>query len=110
MSYAIYNPDNKAKLESAWNEELAKMLKDGFTEAELKAAKTGILQYRQTGRTDDGQLAGNLENQLFLNRTMDWDKNMDDQFQKLTVDQVNVAMKKYLYSNKISFVKAGDFK
>ncbi len=38
-SYAIYNPDNKVRLEKAWNEELAKLLKDGINENELKEAK-----------------------------------------------------------------------
>jgi len=110
MSYAIYNPDNKAKLETAWKEELQKMLADGFTEGELKAAKSGYIQYRQTALTDDGQLAGKLESYLYLNRTLDWDQKIDDQLQALTVPQLNAAMKKYISQDKITFIKAGDFK
>ena len=109
-SYAIYNPDNKAKLETVWNEEIAKMLKDGFTEDELKQAKSGIIQYRQNGRASDAQLAGKLSSNLFLNRTMAWDKAVDEQLQKLTVADINNAMKKYVNPSKITYVKAGDFK
>ncbi len=109
-SYAIYNPDNKAKLEAAWNDELAKMLKDGFTEDELKQAKSGIIQYRQNQRAEDGQLAGKLSSNLFLNRTMAWEKNTDEKLQNLSVADVNNAMKKYIDPAKISYVKAGDFK
>ncbi len=109
-SYAIYNPDNKAKLETAWNEELSKLIKTGITDAELKEAKKGYLQYRENSRTDDGSLAGTLNRYLYLNRTMYWDKDIDDKLQKLTAAQVNTAIKKYLSKDKITFVKAGDFK
>ncbi len=109
-SYAIYNPDNKAKLETVWNEELAKMLKDGFTEEELKQAKSGMIQYRENGRAQDAQLAGKLNSNLFLKRTMSWDKTMDEKLQNLSVNDVNNAMKKYISMDKITYVKAGDFK
>ncbi len=110
ISYAIYNPDNKAKLETVWNEELAKMLKDGFTEEELKQAKSGIIQYRQNRLAQDGQLADRLNNFLFLNRTMEWEKSFNTKLQNLSLGDVNNAMKKYIKPEKISYVKAGDFK
>lgn len=109
-SYAIYNPDNKAKLETVYKEELAKMISEGFTEDELKQAKSGIIQYRQTGRANDRGLAGKLNSYLFLNRTMAFDKTMDERLEKLTLAEVNAAMKKYLDPAKMTFVKAGDFK
>ena len=109
-TYAIYNPDNKEKLEKAFREELAKMVSDGITEDELKAAKSGIIQYRQNGRAEDPQLAGKLNSNTYYNRTMAWDKSIDGKLQALTVADVNRAMKKYLDPNKVTFVKAGDFK
>ena len=109
-SYAIYNPDNKKKLETAWNEELDKLVKNGINENELKEAKKGYIQYRENSRSDDGQLAGTINRYLYLNRTMYWDKDLDDKLQKLTTTQINTAIKKYLSKDKITFVKAGDFK
>ena len=109
-SYAIYNPENKDKLEKAWMEELNKMLNEGFTEKELKDAKAGYLQYRETGRAEDNQLVGRLNSELDLGRTMAWDKAIDDKLMQLKVADLNNAMKKYLAANKITFVKAGDFK
>ena len=109
-SYAIYNPENKARLETAWNEELDKVLQKGFTEDELKQAKTGFIQYRENSRADDGQLADRLNRYLFLDRTMNWDKTIDAKLQKLTTADVNNSMKKFLAKDKISYVKAGDFK
>jgi zinc protease len=109
-SYAIYNPENKEKLEKAWMEELNKMLNEGFTEKELKEAKSGYLQYRETGRAEDAQLASTLNSRLELGRTMDWDKAMDDKLKNLSLADLNKTMKKYLIPGKITFVKAGDFK
>lgn len=109
-SYAIYNPDNKAKLEAAWNEELEKLLKEGINDDELKKAKSGYVQYRENSRADDGQLANTLNNYLFIDRTMYWDKDIDDKLEKLTSAQINNVVKKYLSKDKITFVKAGDFK
>ncbi len=109
-SYAIYNPDNKAKLEAAWIDEFNKMLKDGFTEDELKQAKTGYVQYREGSRAEDASLAQVLNSYLELGRPMAWDQDIDDKLQKLTVAQINTVMKKYLNASKITFVKAGDFK
>ncbi len=110
ISYAIYNPDNKTKLEAAWNDELNKVLKDGFTEDELKQAKSGIIQYRQNSRADDAQLVNALSNYLYLGRTFAWSKSIDAKLQQLTLSDVNNAMKKFLDPAKITYVKAGDFK
>ena len=41
---------------------------------------------------------------------MYWDKDIDDKLQKLTTAQINTAIKKYLSKEKMTFVKAGDFK
>ena len=109
-SYAIYNPDNKAKLEAAWKEELAKMLQEGITEDELKQAKSGYIQYRTSGRAEDSRLVTTLNGYLFLDRKMMWDQDIDDKLQKLSAAQINAVMKKYLVPGKVSFVKAGDFK
>jgi zinc protease len=109
-SYAIYNPDNKAKLEAVYKEELNRLITEGITEDELKDAKSGIIQYRQNGRAQDAQLASKLNQNAFLNRDMSFDKKIDDQLLKLTVAEVNAAIKKYLSADKITFVKAGDFK
>lgn len=109
-SYAIYNPENKEKLEKAWMEELNKVLTEGFNEKELKDAKAGYIQYRENGRAEDNQLVSRLNTELDLGRTMAWDKAIDDKLQQLKVADINNAMKKFLVAKKITFVKAGDFK
>ena len=54
--YAICNPDVIKKVETAMQEELAKLLKDGVTAEELARAKSGFLQQQQVSRTSDGAL------------------------------------------------------
>ncbi|MDB5282487.1 MAG: pseudouridine synthase [Bacteroidota bacterium] len=109
-SYAIYNPDNAEKLVASYKDEIAKVLKDGYTEAELKDAKSGYLQSKEVGRSQDNQLVYKLANNLFLNRTMQWDEALDKKVEGLTVAQINAAMKKFIQPDKLTYVQAGDFK
>ena len=106
---AIYAPQNVEKLEAAFKDELAKLLKDGFTSEEVAAAKSGWLQSRQLSRAQDRELSGRLNNYLFLNRTIAWDADLEAKIKELTVEQINATMRKYLTPDKISIIKAGDF-
>jgi zinc protease len=106
---AIYAPENAAKLEAAFKEEVAKLLKDGITQQELDEAKNSIKQSRVITRSNDKQLVGKLNAYLFLNRTMQWDINYEAQMMKLTVDDVNKALRKAISLDKISLFKGGDF-
>jgi zinc protease len=109
-SYAIYNPDNADKLMAAYKDELDKVLKEGYTADELKDAKSGYLQKQKVNRAEDGSLVNKLSGNLFLNRTMQWDENMDKKIEGMTVAEVNAAMKKFIHPEKITYVQAGDFK
>jgi zinc protease len=106
---AIYAPQNVAKLEAAFKEEIDRMLKDGFTAAEVAAAKSGYLQSRQVSRAQDNELAGRLNNFLFLDRTLQWDAELEKKIDALTLDQINGAMRRHMDPKRITIVKAGDF-
>jgi zinc protease len=106
---AIYAPENAEKLEAAFKDELARLLKDGFTAEEIAGAKSGLLQGRQLSRAQDRELASRLNNYLFLNRSIAWDAEFDRKLEGLTVEQVNAAMRKYMTPENITIIKAGDF-
>jgi zinc protease len=108
-AYAIYAPENVGKLEAAFKDELSKLLKDGITQQELDDAKKSLIQARQLGRANDKQLVSKLNTYIFLNRTMQFDSDYEAQLMKLTIDDVNKAMKKHIDINKISLFKGGDF-
>lgn len=106
---AIYAPQNVEKLEAAFKEEIGRMLKDGFTSEEVEAAKSGYLQSRQVSRAQDNELAGRLNQYLFLKRTLQWDADLDSKLKSLTSEQINAAMRRHMDPSKITIVKAGDF-
>ena len=109
MAYAIFAPQNEAKLLAALNEELARALKDGFTDAELRDAKAGWLQSRQMARSQDGGLAQALATGSFLGRTLAWDEALEKKVSALGAADVQAAMKRHLDFAKLTVVTAGDF-
>lgn len=106
---AIYAPQNVEKLEAAFKEEIARMIKDGFTAEEVEAAKSGYLQSRQVSRAQDNELAGRLNQYLFFKRTLQWDADLDAKLKALTPEEINAAMRRHMDPSKITIVKAGDF-
>jgi zinc protease len=106
---AIYAPQNVEKLEAAFKEEIARMLKDGFTKEEVAAAKSGYLQSRQVSRAQDNELLGRSNTYLLIGRTFNWDGDFEAKIKALTPEQINAAMRKYVDPAKISIFKAGDF-
>lgn len=107
--YAISAPENTEKVNACVKEEITRVNKEGFSAEELEAAKSGLLQSRQVSRAQDASLAGTLNNNLFLDRTMQFDDKMDKAIQALTPEQVNAAFNKYIKPEKLVVVKAGDF-
>jgi zinc protease len=107
---AIVNPGNTPKVEASFRDELARTLRDGFTAQELDAAKKAYLDLRRVGRSQDQSLLGLLLIRDELDRTLDWDAQMDQKLASVTMAQVNAAFRKYVDPAAISIVKAGDFK
>jgi zinc protease len=107
---AIFAPQNQGKVEAAVTEELARSLKDGFTPAELEAARSGLLNARRLGRAQDGVVAGRLASNLLLGRRFAVSQQVDDAIAALTLEQVNAAWRKYIEPPKLVLGWAGDFK
>ena len=109
MAYAILAPQNMAKLEVGFQEELKKVVTDGFTEAEFAQNRTAWLQEQKVGRAEDMALLGILSGNEYWGRTMKRDADMEVKIEALTVAQVNAVTKKYWDPAAFSIVKAGDF-
>ncbi|MEJ7607319.1 MAG: insulinase family protein [Bryobacteraceae bacterium] len=79
MAYAIAAPQNVAKVEAAFKEELARAIKDGFTEQEIAEGKKGWLQGRDVSRANDSELlmllAGNAFSIAASTTTPIWRKS-----------------------------------
>ncbi|MCZ8353926.1 MAG: pitrilysin family protein [Cyclobacteriaceae bacterium] len=109
FAFAIYAPENVEKLEKAFNEEIQKVITEGFTAEEITAAKSGWLQSRTVTRAQDASLSGTLNNYLFIKRNLSWDEALEKKVSDLTPEQINAAMKKHLKPEVINIIKAGDF-
>ena len=106
---AIYAPQNRARIETEILEVLRQVLREGFSDAEVAAARKGYLALRKLSRTQDGALARRLANNLYLGRRFAWDADFDAKIAALTPAQIQSALKRYLDPHKLSIVKAGDF-
>ena len=106
---ASYAPQNAAKVEAAFRDELAKLLKDGVSAEELVKAKSGIAQRALQSRAQDQGVAGELLSDIDSGRSFAWDKQFEAKVAALTPEQVLAAARKYIDPTKLSFVKAGDF-
>jgi zinc protease len=107
--FAIYAPANRARLEAAIEEEIRKVLADGFTAAELEAAKSGWLQQATLQRSNDQALRVTINNNVFYGRTMEHQAAIERRVAALTVDQVNAAFRRHIDIDTMVRVKAGDF-
>jgi len=106
---ALYAPQNLDKLRRAVSEELARLVRDGISEEELAQAKSGLLQEAAVGRSDDGALAANLANQLYLGRTMLVTAEREEKIRQASRDAVNAALRAHLDLTRLTQVYAGDF-
>lgn len=108
-AFAIYAPQNLGRLERAFQEEIARAFRDGFTAEEVSAARAGHLQSRMVTRAQDAPLAATLSNYLFLGRTLEWDADLERRIQALAPDRIVEAMRRHIDPAKLSIFKAGDF-
>jgi zinc protease len=109
-STAIFAPQNRAKVEAAWRQEIDRSVKEGYTQAELDEAKNGLLNRRRLSRAQDEETASTLRSQLELGRTFEVSRQVDDKIQALTLDEVNAAWRKHFDPAKLVVAWGGDFK
>lgn len=107
-AYAICAPQNLKKVDKGFKEEVARLLKDGFTEEEVTAAKSGLLQSRKVSRSQDDELARNQTTNLRLGRTMEFNKDFENQLSKLTAEDLNRAFRQYIKVENFAIIQAGD--
>ena len=107
---SIYAPQNRDRVERAIREELERALAEGFSEAEVAAAKKGLLEARAVARAQDRGLAARLANYLFVGRTFAWDIDFEKRIAALGPGEVRDALRRHIDPGKLSVLKAGDFR
>jgi zinc protease len=107
--YAIFPPRELGRVRTAFAEELARALKDGFTEQEVAGARRALLEERRNNRAQDGVITGALAQQAYLGRTFAESARIDAAIDAANVATVNAALRKHLTPEKIAWAFAGDF-
>jgi zinc protease len=110
LSYAIYAPQNIDRLQVAFREELDRLLRDGVTQEELDAARKGWLGARDQELANDDELVGTLTSRRAYDRTFTgYDQALAERVKKLTIADVNAAIRRMIDPKQIVMVRAGDF-
>jgi zinc protease len=110
LATAISAPENTPKVEAAFRDEISKILQEGFTEAEIAAAKASWLQAQQVSRAQDRELVGRIGSQTHYGRTMAWDADLQKKVQSLTSPLMLEAVRRHFRLPAMTFMKGGDFK
>jgi zinc protease len=106
---AIAAPENIAKVEASFLDEMGKVLADGYTDEEVASAKSAWLQARQVSRSQDGALVGLLGANLHDNRTMAFQADLEAKIAALTPADILEAMRRHIDLDRMIIMKAGDF-
>jgi zinc protease len=107
--YAMFNPENLEKVKVACNEELDRFIKNGVTESELKDAVNGYLQSRMLSRSQDNELSSKMSSYMQIERNIIWDSDFEAKVAALKVNQVNATIAKWINTEALVTVAAGDF-
>jgi zinc protease len=108
LVFAITNPKNINKVDTAIKEEIDKFLNEGPTTEELREGKRAFLEKSKVERSSDASLAEDLGSQLFLGRTFKFVAEREKKISELDPQDVKDAFKKVLVPAKLTIIKAGD--
>ena len=109
LTYAICNPVNIDKVNTGAIEEITRLAKEGVAGPELERAKQGLLEQMKVQRASDTGVGAMLREALFLNRTMQWDGDLEKKIAALSVAEVNQALSAHLTPDRLVIIRAGDF-
>jgi zinc protease len=110
MLFAICNPVNMGRVDTAMSEELDKLVQGGIGDEELAEAKKSILAQHKVQRAADAHLAMLLVERLHEGRTLAYDADVEAKIKDLTPDAVMAAVRKHIVPRKLVVIQAGDFK
>ncbi len=106
---AQYAPQGRARVEAAFRDEMAGLIKGGFLPAEFAAAKSGYAEVQKLNRASDEGLVQILARQLYYGRSFAWEAALDQKIAALNAAQITTVMQKYFDLANFTVVNAGDF-
>ena len=109
LAFSICAPQNAERAVTCAREELARLLKEGVPPDELKDVKQGYRQQLEVGLANDSAVAGSLARDLYLGRTLAFAEAQLAAIEKLTPQDVQAALVKYIRPDQLIVIRAGDF-
>ena len=107
--WAIFAPENRAKVEQAVAQELAQLVASGITEVELQDAKKSLDQQRLTTWAQDGALAQLQLDNGRAGRGMAFHEKLHAQIAASSAQDVNAAIARWITPAQLLHAYAGDF-
>ncbi|WP_139826116.1 MULTISPECIES: M16 family metallopeptidase [Derxia] len=104
---AIFAPQNTARVRKAFDEEVERARRDGFTPQELQRAKAAIRQAAALSRAQDGSLAGVLVSLEERDLRPDYLDRVQTLRDGITLDEVNAALRKSIELKRLVIGVAG---
>lgn len=108
--FAICAAENADKALASLLDELDILLRDGIGSEELAEAKKSFALQMKTRLANDTTVARILNQGLYLGRTMEYNKNLNEKIQALTPSRIQQVLRKHINLKRLVKVKAGDFK
>ncbi len=105
---AMLAPQNLGKGKAALLEELARLIKDGVTDAEVNAARVAWREQQDNLLANDERLVSVLARDRFLGRDFAWHQDLRARVAKVTAADVNRVLKTWLTPDRLIIVSAGD--
>jgi zinc protease len=105
---AIAAPANMDRAMSGLLAEIEAMVKTGVSDKEVADAKKSYAKVWEGRIAEDDFVLGELNQGLFLGRTLAYWQDLNSKIEKLSVADVNAAVKKFIDPEKLSKVRAGD--
>ncbi len=109
IAFSICAPQNAERAVACAREEIHRFLKEGVPQQELDDARNGYKQQIEVGLANDGSVAGMLAGGLYLDRTLKFNAEQLAKIEKLTPQDLQAVLAKYIAPDQVIVIRAGDF-
>jgi len=109
FAFAAFAPENRERLLAVFDEEMRKLVDEGFTPEEVEAGRTGFLRQLELRRASDAGLVTLLSNGLYLGRSIHYQTEFEQAIEAVSREEINAAVRRHLDPAGLSTVIAGDF-
>ena len=105
----MFNPLYKGRLDSALHQEVDKAIKGGFTQDELSKSISSWLELNKSSLGNNETLSSIIRTYLQNDRDLNQYSDFENKIKSLTLEAVNMALRKYFDKSKLVMVYGGDF-